>query len=157
MSGQFLEPRLLLRAARKHKFTLSEQRADHLSALLGTTRGITLIGPAQLGIDLARVIVQAAAESGVSAGATTVEQQLHPEHLRQELAQGRWLVVEGTEGLALTRAIDALEPILEVPASTRTHRRPEWRALLVHEPTPERRLPLPPALMRHFPLFDVSE
>jgi hypothetical protein len=157
MSGQFLEPRLLVRAARHYQLTLSERRADHLSGMLATSRGVTLMGPAQLGSKLARVIIDAAADSGVSAGVTEVKRGAEPDHVRQEVEQGRWLIIEGGEGRGLTRMIEALGPILEVTARRRTRRRPEWRVLLVHEPTPERLLPLPPTLMRHFPLFDVSE
>jgi hypothetical protein len=47
--------------------------------------------------------------------------------------------------------------LLEVPGRPWMCRRPDWRVVLIHEPTPERRLPLPYHLMRHFPLFHVSE
>ena len=157
MSGQLLEPRLLMRAARQHQFVLSERRANQLSALLETSRGVTLIGPEQRGRDLARIILETAAKTGASTGMIEVEQQRARADVRQEVGQDRWLLIEGVEPYPLSQLVRHLEPLLDLPGRRRMRRRPDWRVLLIHQPTQERRLPLPPDLMRHFPLFDVSE
>ena len=156
MSELLLEPRLLVRAARQHQFTLSKQRADRLSALLETSRGLTLIGPEKLGSDLARIILEAAARTGASTGVVEAKQRPGLAEVRDELGQGRWLLIEGVEPCPLTQLFRDLGPLLNVSERPRMRTRPDWRVLLVHEPTPERRSPLPSALMRHFPLFDVS-
>lgn len=157
MSGQLLEPRLLMRAARQHQFALSERRANQVSALLETSRGVTLIGPEPRGSILARIILETATKTGASTGVIEVKQQPDTSEVRQEVGHGRWLRVEGVNLRRLTHLVSDLEPLLEVPARPWMCRRPDWRVVLIHEPTPERRLPLPSHLMRHFPLFDVSE
>jgi hypothetical protein len=156
MSGQLLEPALLMRAARQHQFPLSERRANQLSALLQTSRGVTLIGPKPTGLILARVILETAVKSGACTGIIEVAHSLAA-NLRREVAKGRWLLVAGVEVSALAGMVRDLEPYLEVQARPYMRRKSDWRAVLIHEPTRERRLPLPSDLMRHFPLFDVSE
>jgi len=156
VSGQLLEPRLLMRAARQHQFALSERRANQLSALLETSRGVTLIGSEPRGLILARATLDTAVKTGACTGILEVV-HFSTANLQREVAKGRWLLVAGVEASVLAGLVRDLEPYLEVQGRPHMPRKSDWRAILVHEPTRERRLPLPSDLMRHFPLFDVSE
>jgi hypothetical protein len=155
MAGQLLEPRLLMRAARQHQFALSERRANRLSALLETSRGVTLVGPEPSGLTLARLILAVAVNSGACVGTLEVNKQSLPVQLRQAIERGKWLLVAGVEASALARLFRELEPYFEVRIRPNVHQKGDWRAVVVHEPTREQRLPLPADLMRHFPLFDL--
>src|SRR5688500_4130467 len=137
MSGQLLEPRLLMRAARQHQFALSEPRASQLSALLETSRGITLIGPRPNGLSLARLILDSAVSSGAGAGIREVGQPSIA-GVRRVAGKGRGLLLVGVEVSALAGLVTELEPYLDVPGRSDRCRRPDWRALLLHEATEEK-------------------
>jgi hypothetical protein len=69
--------------------------------------------------------------------------------VREAIRLGNWLVVETFDADGVLREV---ETMLESQA---TKPRSGWRVILIHEPAPHKRFPLPPDLMRHFPLFEV--
>jgi hypothetical protein len=149
MSGQLLEPRLLLRAARLHRVALSKGEASQLAALLCTSWGVTLFGPVGPGRLLAGAIVDAARQARVCSGVLALDAGTAVSEVREAIRLGNWLVVETFDADGVLREV---ETMLESQA---TKPRSGWRVILIHEPAPHKRFPQPPDLMRHFPLFEV--
>jgi len=157
MSGALLEPRLLVRAARHRRLTLSDRQAKQLSALLETSRGITVVGQRSSSAELARLLIDTAVDVGMATGTFTVDAASTISDVRQSIERGEWLLAVDVQPSRLSVLIKALEPTLAVRAKERTPRSATWRFLVVHDPTRRKRLPVPLDLMRHFPLFDAEE
>jgi hypothetical protein len=162
MAGSLLEPRSLMRAAKRYGVRLQATQADQICALLEVSRGITVIGRgAQIG-QLADAIVDSASESGASRAALRFTPELTDDEVLLALQRGEWLVLGSLSGEELQRVVWSIARLIaaeggKFPRST-SEERPAWRVVLTHEPTPGRMLPpIPRELRRHFPLVKIGE
>jgi hypothetical protein len=156
-----LEPSSLLRVAETLAFRLSPTVAQHICALLQTSRGITLVGAQPETILLAQAIAETAKAGGVVRGMFSVPAGSGVETVIEHLQAGEWLVLEQPSA----EAIALLEQLIRGRAADLAHLEagapwaPDvWRVVVTHEP--RRGEPLPPFpldLRRHFPLVQVPQ